>query len=315
MWLLLALLVLAAARASVAAESHWCYEIQAKAPNQHCLGPSNWTGSCQKNRQSPINIVTHKAKEDQNLGHFLFSGYDKKQKRTVQNNGHSVMVSLEKEITITGGGLPTQYQATQLHLHWSSRMNNGSEHSIDGEHFAMEMHIVHTKVTGTSRNTKEAQNTGDDIAVLAFLVKDGPNMNDGFRPLVEALSHIPKPNMNTVMGEFRLLDMLPKEEKLRHYFRYQGSLTTPNCDETVVWTVFQEPIELHKDQILAFSQKLWYDAEERIEMTDNVRPLQSLGQRTVFKSFKSRAPGQLLPLPLPALLVPTLTYLAASFLR
>ncbi|XP_003795652.1 carbonic anhydrase 4 [Otolemur garnettii] len=314
MWRLLALLVFAAARTSAAAESHWCYEIQAEAPNQLCLGPSNWTGSCQKNRQSPIDIVTSKAKEDQTLGHFIFSGYDKKEKRNVSNNGHSVEVTLKNDnIEISGGGLPTGYQATQLHLHWSSEMNAGSEHSIDGKRFAMEMHIVHNKkVTGTSKSAKEAQNTGDDIAVLAFLVKEGPKENEGFWPLVEALAHIPKPGMDTEMREFSLWDMLPKEEKLRHYFRYQGSLTTPNCDETVVWTVFQESIELRRDQILVFSQKLWYDAEQRVNMTDNVRPVQRLGDRTV---FKSQAPGQLLPLPLPTLLVPTLTYLAAGFLR
>lgn len=58
------------------------------------------------------------------------------------------------------------------------------------------------------------------------------------------------PDTNTTMNESRLQDMLPKEEKLVHYFRYLGSLTTPNCDETVVWTVFKEPIKLHKDQVL-----------------------------------------------------------------
>lgn len=47
-------------------------------------------------------------------------------------------------------------------------------------------------------------------------------------------------------------------------------------------------------------------------MKDNVRPLQRLGNRQV---FKSHAPGQLLPLPLPTLLVPTLTCLVASFLQ
>lgn len=47
-------------------------------------------------------------------------------------------------------------------------------------------------------------------------------------------------------------------------------------------------------------------------MTDNVRPLQRRGQRLV---FRSRAPGRLLPLPLAALLAPTLTYLTAGFLR
>ncbi|XP_023059747.1 carbonic anhydrase 4 isoform X2 [Piliocolobus tephrosceles] len=279
MRMLLVLLALSAARPSAPAESHWCYESQASSSNDTCLVPGKWGGNCQKDRQSPINIVTRKAKVDKKLGRFSFSGYDKKQTWTVQNNGHSVMMLLGNKASISGGGLPARYQATQLHLHWSNFLDKGSEHSLDGEHFAMEA---------------------------------APQENKGFRPLVEALSNIPKPEMNTTMAESSLLDLLPKEEKLRHYFRYLGSLTTPTCDEKVVWTVFQEPIQLHREQILAFSQKLYYDKDQKLNMTDNVRPLQRLGQRVV---LRSGAPGQLLPWVLPALLGPTLAHLLASFLR
>ncbi|KAF6092606.1 carbonic anhydrase 4 [Phyllostomus discolor] len=276
MWLLLALLALVGYRSSAGAESHWCYEAQAKASD--CLGPDQWGGDCKKTRQSPINIVTTKAQVDKTLGCFSFSGYDKKQK-----------------------------WATQLHLHWSRELDAGSEHSLDGERFAMEMHIVHKK-----ENPKEAQDSKDEIAVLAFLVEAGPR-NDGFQPLVEVLSAIPRPTMSTTMKQsISLLDLLPEKEKLRHYFRYLGSLTTPSCDEKVVWTVFEEPIQLHQDQILAFSEKLYYDNQQKLNMTDNVRPLQRRGQRPV---FRSRAPGRLLPLPLPALLAPTLSCLVAGFLR
>ncbi|XP_013007785.2 carbonic anhydrase 4 isoform X1 [Cavia porcellus] len=287
-------------------KSHWCYQIQVQNSQHNCLGPAQWGGECQKSQQSPIDIVTNKARLDYNLGDFSFSGYDKKHSRLVQNNGHSVMVSLEPDVTINGGGLATLYQATQLHLHWSEDLNNGSEHALDGERFAMEMHIVHQKgIEGGAQNAK------DQIAVLAFLVEEGSEHNDGFRVLVEALDKIPKPGMNVTMEASSLTDLLPLEDKLKHYFRYQGSLTTPTCDETVVWTVFKERIQLHKDQILAFSQKLYYDEEQKLKMTDNVRPLQQLGDRLV---YTSQAPAQLLPVSLPALLLPTLTYLLANVL-
>ncbi|NIG62014.1 carbonic anhydrase 4 [Pontoporia blainvillei] len=222
------------------------------------------------------------------------------------------MVLLGDEASIAGGGLATRYRATQLHLHWSKVLDWGSEHSFDGDRFAMEMHMVHEKEKGTSRNTNKNQDPKDEIAVLAFMVEAGSE-NVNFQPLVQALSDIPNPNMNTTLKDnISLFDLLPKEEKLRHYFRYLGSLTTPGCDEKVVWTVFQEPIQLHKDQILAFSQKLYYDNEKKLKMTDNVRPLQPRGQRQV---FRSQAPGRLLPLPLPALLTPVLTCLTAGFLR
>ncbi|PNJ01576.1 CA4 isoform 3 [Pongo abelii] len=104
MWMLLALLALSAARPSASAESHWCYEVQAESSNYRCLVPAKWGGNCQKDRQSPINIVTTKAKVDKRLGHFFFSGYDKKQTWTVQNNGHSGWTPGERGLPATGGG-------------------------------------------------------------------------------------------------------------------------------------------------------------------------------------------------------------------
>lgn len=307
MQLFVALLALLCA-ASSSAESHWCYEIQTKEPGSNCEGPSHWPGSCQnKNHQSPINIVTSKAKLNYDLKPFTFVGYNQKESWVVLNNKHSVKMLLGDGICISGGGLPAQYKAVQLHLHWSEDVNRGSEHSIDGKYFAMEMHIVHQKMSSDA-----VQDSKDKIAVLGFMIEVGNQINNAFQPLVKALSHISKPYTNTTMEESCLEDMIPTKDKLTSYFRYLGSLTTPECDETVIWTVFKEPIKIHKDQFLEFSKKVYYDEDQKFNMKDNVRPVQQLGDRQV---FKSRAPGQLLSMPLPALLVTALTCLAVSFLQ
>ena len=36
---------------------------------------------------------------------------------------------------------------------------------------------------------------------------------------------------------FPLRDILPKNTD--HYFRYNGSLTTPDCNEVVIWSIFK----------------------------------------------------------------------------
>lgn len=50
---------------------------------------------------------------------------------------------------------------------------------------------------------------------------------------------------------FRLDTLLPPPSRLSGYYRYQGSLTTPDCSEAVVWTVFEEPVAIGREQVRA----------------------------------------------------------------
>ncbi|XP_028628301.1 carbonic anhydrase 4 [Grammomys surdaster] len=308
MKLFLALLALAYVAPSTEDSSNWCYEVQAREPNSQCLGPEQWTGNCKGENQSPINIVIAKSKVNSSLTPFTFVGYNQKKRWIIENNHNTVTIPLNGGMCILGGNLPGRYEAIKLHLHWSQERNRGSEHTIEGKRYDMEMHILHKKIVSGDK----VQDSNDKYAVLAFMIQVSEKMNEGFQPLIEALPSISKPNSNTALKELRLEDMLPSSEKMYYYFRYQGSLTTPNCDETVIWTVFREPIKIHKDQFLEFSKNLYYDQDQKLTMKDNVRPLQKLGKRQVFRSHAS---GRLMSLPLPTLLVPTLTCLVASFLQ
>ena len=40
------------------------------------------------------------------------------------------------------GGLIGTYELEQAHLHWGARDDIGSEHTIDGKHYALEQHSV-----------------------------------------------------------------------------------------------------------------------------------------------------------------------------
>uniref|UniRef100_G1Q305 Carbonic anhydrase 4 n=2 Tax=Myotis lucifugus TaxID=59463 RepID=G1Q305_MYOLU len=285
-----------------APESHWCYAVQAK-DSENCVAPDQWGGQCRKTA-SPPSTSSPPSTVDEDLDPSLL-GYDKKQKWTLQNNGHSGIQRPGIRAKQEGPGEAPCFSVTctPSGAQWGGGAQSLSESQMQklpalptprpGEHI------------GVTTSSPQAP-----LKLPPLLFQAG-SKNEGFQPLVEALSAIPRPMMSTAMTKsISLFDLLPKQEKLRHYYRYLGSLTTPGCEEKVVWTVFAEPIQLHMDQILAFSEKLYYDNNQK--MTDNVRPLQPRGQRPV---FRSQAPGRLLPLPLPALLAPTLTCLAAGFLR
>jgi len=67
-------------------------------------------------------------------------------------------------------------------------------------------------------------------------------------PIIKALESLTN---EEGMKEFNMkLDMLALiPAKNRTFARYLGSLTTPTCDEKVVWTVFLEPAHLSKSQV------------------------------------------------------------------
>lgn len=56
-----------------------------------------------------------------------------------------VQVNLkDKGLKVFGGGLPGIYTVEQFHFHWGSEDSRGSEHEINGQHFAMEVNITST---------------------------------------------------------------------------------------------------------------------------------------------------------------------------
>ncbi|XP_020369851.1 carbonic anhydrase 4-like [Rhincodon typus] len=260
---------------------HWCYDSQ----SINC-GPITWKNeypTCGQNNQSPINILTKKAKLDRSLAPIIFKGYDHvgtEPTWQISNNGHTVTVKINGHIAIEGGNLPNTYKAVQFHYHWGTVSNPGSEHKIDGEQYPMEMHIVHHNEKYGS--FEDAVKNPDGVAVLGFLFEESTKNNEEMNVLINALQLVSKTGNSSLLKPFALNRIIPDHEKLKKYYRYRGSLTTPACQESVIWTVFPEPIPINKAQLDKFSNRLFF--EDSQPMTLNFRPIQKLNGRPVYVS-------------------------------
>ncbi|XP_010156383.1 PREDICTED: carbonic anhydrase 9-like, partial [Eurypyga helias] len=254
--------------------SHWSYEDQ-----------EHWGldyPDCAGAAQSPINIDTSKTIFSPQLRPIQLSGYSvpANQKLTLRNNGHTVVLELPGSLAITGG-YAQQYRAVQLHLHWGSPLGPGSEHTVNRRRFLAEIHVVHYNTKYDS--FKEAMVHPDGLAVLGAFLEVGPRENPYYQEILEHLHSIQREGKEVLVPGFNIAGLLP--DNLKHYFHYNGSLTTPPCYQTVKWTIFNQTMMLSHDQMLMLVRSLRNDDNKPLQ--NNYRLVQDLHGRQVLASFQT----------------------------
>ncbi|KAL4223520.1 Carbonic anhydrase [Mactra antiquata] len=287
------LLVGLAFMVGIAFAAEWSYEGN--------TGVNSWasrTGtSCTSDpnsRQSPINIP--ESLTYQSFDPFVLTGYDNMVTSSIDleliNNGHTAQINLVNSSDyghayVTGGGLDGQYNAIQLHFHWGRDDTEGSEHTFRGHQYPLEMHIVHYKDSYGDVST--AIGNSDGLAVLGFFFSttDVTEDNTALDPLISALENvINKDDAHAVSLDFSAL-MGSTDD----FYRYDGSLTTPECNEVVVWTVMDKKVEISSAQLAKFRA---LRDKNNIVINWNYRPtidLPSDGSRPVYKNYNSDLPS------------------------
>ena len=194
-------------------------------------------------RQSPVDIVTSKAAL-QSAAPLEASYQDTSLE--ILNNGHTIEDDYHDGGTLTLDRRP--FHLAQFHFHAPS------EHTVDGQHAPMEVHLVHEDASG-------------ELAVIGILVREGREHPE----LAKLLPHLPKTAGRTEAVEGTAVNASRLFPASHASYRYTGSLTTPPCTEDVSWFVLQESIEASAEQIAAF----------RALIQGNNRPTQPLNGRTI----------------------------------
>jgi carbonic anhydrase len=217
---------------------HWTYEGEE--------GPSHWGeldasyAACSTGQeQSPIDIA---APAEQDLTNISFH-YQPSQ-LNILNNGHTVQVNYDAGSYIELDGV--RYDVLQFHYH------SPSEHTVDGEAFPAEIHIVHKNADG-------------NLAVVGVLLREGAS-NAAYEPFIDNLP-VSESEAKDAGVTVDAAGLLPTEQNT---YRYDGSLTTPPCSEGVKWLLMTTPVELSSEQL---------DKLDAIFEANN-RPVQPVGERT-----------------------------------
>nr|XP_045016097.1 carbonic anhydrase 12 isoform X1 [Jaculus jaculus] len=252
-------------------------------------GEKSWSKkypSCGGLLQSPIDLHSDILQYDASLVPLQFQGYNVSNKLlNLTNDGHSVRLNLNADMHIQGLH-SHQYRAEQLHLHWGNRNDpRGSEHTVSGKHFAAELHIVHYN-SDLYPDFSAASDKPEGLAVLAVLIEIG-SFNPAYDKIFSHLQHVRYKGQQASVPGFNVEELLP--ERPDEYYRYQGSLTTPPCSPTVLWTVFRNPVHISQEQLLALETALYcthVDDPSPREMVNNFRQVQKFDERLVYISFR-----------------------------
>ncbi|NWV29182.1 CAH14 anhydrase, partial [Origma solitaria] len=269
---------------------------------------------CGGRAQSPIDIVTARAQPDLSLPPLQPEGYEHLESPhlTLANNGHTAVLALPPSLRLQG--LPHSFTAVQLHFHWGRPGHAaGAEHLLDGHRAPAEMHVVHFDAERFA-DASVAQHHPGGLAVLGVLLEVGDDPHPAYDNILRHLGSIryageggggmgrwrgdpkfpswhpqllPSTGQTVAIPAFSIRDLLPTH--LNRYYQYNGSLTTPPCFQSVLWTLFPQPVHISRAQLEQLQGSLYSTEEAEPEephlLVDNFRAPQELNQRLVLSSF------------------------------
>ena len=184
----------------------------------------------------------------------------------VRNTGHVIEASVPEasDLTLTIEG--AEYRLVSFHFHASS------EHTLDGESYEAEVHLVH-------------RSAGGELAVVAVLLEPSGLPSPLIGQVVDAAPGDAGQEVEFDVGlsPLELLLEFDSQAVVDDYSTYRGSLTTPGCTEGVRWIVLPDILVIRNATVERLHE-LIADFPGYNGYANNNRPTQPLNGREIQRS-------------------------------
>ncbi|KAM8711293.1 hypothetical protein ACLKA7_000434 [Drosophila subpalustris] len=234
-------------------------------------GPHTWRSAA--NNQSPINIDSDCVELRCFDNPLMWLGYEQLPLGVrLENNGHTLVlraVFRGDTPCIDGGDLLGRFSFHEISFRWSWYNDLGSEHTLDNEHFPLEMQCLHSDAVDSGHASSRGLLM---VSYMYSLSTDNPFLD----VIVQHLVAIQSAGQSVEIPVFPLNYLMPPF--YTEFYSYHGSLTEPPCHRGAEWFIHPIPLAIGERQLHEF-RKLRSPNGARI--TRNARPVQDRGDRTV----------------------------------
>ena len=215
----------------------WGYS-GAGAPERWASLSPDFSACSDGKQQSPVDITGY---ESGKLGPISLTFG--KTASTLHNDGRQVRAEYASGNTAELG--EREFTLKSAHFH------SPSEHTVDGQSFPAELHLVHADSQGNLAVVGVLFRLGEASVMVGSILEAAPRQGE------------------TADARIALPAALPSDLS---YYRYDGSKTTPPCDEPVDWYVLRQPMTLSRKQV---------DGLLALTGGPNNRPIQPIGNRFI----------------------------------
>jgi carbonic anhydrase len=182
------------------------------------------------------------------------------------------------------------YALKQFHFH------SPSEHTLNGQHYDLEAHMVHACYGNITCDTQDPNDENLVVAIWMNVGDENHFLSTFFPQLATLADNATAPKeLEEVANPYEhLVPAAPHD-----FYQYTGSTTTPACVQNVLWFLMSNPVTLSQAQLTSYRTAISSHANTQtvvsataptgvsagwdVTLGTNNRPVQDIGTRVVQK--------------------------------